>query len=118
MANRSEWTLLSGTPRSTRAPSAASIRGSGPQMKYCKLRYRSGRCQIADQGWGIHPDDVPRLFEKFGRGRDREGHHERPGVGLGLYLSQRIVRGHGSELTVQTRPGEGSVFRFELRVER
>jgi signal transduction histidine kinase len=39
-------------------------------------------------------------------------------VGLGLYLSQRIIRGHGSELTVQTRPGEGSVFAFELRVER
>jgi hypothetical protein len=36
MANRSEWTLLLGTPRSTRAPSAASIRGSGPQMKYCR----------------------------------------------------------------------------------
>ena len=76
------------------------------------------RVEIADQGWGIHPDDVPRIFEKFGRGRDRKGHHERPGVGLGLYLSQRIVRGHGSELTVQTRPGEGSVFGFELRVER
>jgi signal transduction histidine kinase len=76
------------------------------------------RVEIADQGWGIHPDDVPRIFEKFGRGRDRKGHHERPGVGLGLYLSQRIVRGHGSELTVQTRPGEGSVFAFELRVER
>src|SRR5829696_1564085 len=76
------------------------------------------RVEIADQGWGIHPDDVPRIFEKFGRGRDRKSHHERPGVGLGLYLSQRIIRGHGSELTVQTRPGEGSVFAFELRVER
>ncbi len=75
------------------------------------------RVEVADRGWGIHPDDVPRIFEKFGRGRDREG-HERPGVGLGLYLSRRIVRSHGSELTVQTRPGEGSVFGFDLRVER
>jgi signal transduction histidine kinase len=76
------------------------------------------RIEVADHGQGIHPDDVPRIFEKFGRGRNREGHRERPGVGLGLYLSRRIVRGHGSELTVQTRPGEGSVFGFELRVER
>ena len=76
------------------------------------------RIEVADHGRGIYPDDVPRIFEKFGRGRDREGHHERPGVGLGLYLSQHIVRGHGSELTVQTRLGEGSVFGFELRVER
>ena len=60
---------------------------------------------------------MPRIFEKFGRGSDREK-HKTPGVGLGLYLSQRIVRSHGSELTVQTSVGEGSVFGFELRVER
>jgi signal transduction histidine kinase len=75
------------------------------------------RVEIADQGQGIHPDDVPRIFEKFGRGSDREKHRT-PGVGLGLYLSQRIVRSHGSELTVQTSVGEGSVFGFELRVQR
>ena len=71
------------------------------------------RLEVADHGPGIHPDDVTRIFEKFGRGRDLEG-RKTPGVGLGLYLSRRIVRSHGSELTVQTRPGEGSVFGFEL----
>src|SRR5215211_2501817 len=75
------------------------------------------RIEVADHGRGIHPDDVPRIFQKFGRGRDPE-RHKTPGVGLGLYLSQRIVRGHGSELMVQKRPGEGSVFGFELRLER
>jgi signal transduction histidine kinase len=69
------------------------------------------RLEVADRGPGIHPDDVRRIFEKFGRGR--EGHNM-PGVGLGLYLSRRIIRGHGSELRVQTRPGGGSVFAFEL----
>jgi signal transduction histidine kinase len=73
------------------------------------------RIEVADHGQGIHPDDVPRIFEKFGRGSDRE-RHKTPGVGLGLYLSQRIVRSHGSQLTVQTRIGEGSVFGFELPV--
>jgi signal transduction histidine kinase len=73
------------------------------------------RLEVADRGPGVHPDDVTRIFEKFGRGRDREG-RKTPGVGLGLYLSRRIVRGHGSELTVQTRPGGGSVFGFELAV--
>jgi signal transduction histidine kinase len=73
------------------------------------------RIQVADHGQGVHPDDLPRIFEKFGRGSDREK-HKTPGVGLGLYLSQRIVRSHGSELTVQTRIGEGSVFGFELAV--
>jgi signal transduction histidine kinase len=73
------------------------------------------RLEVADRGPGIHPDDMPRIFEKFGRGRDREG-NKTPGVGLGLYLSRRIVRGHGSELTVQMRQGGGSVFGFELAV--
>jgi signal transduction histidine kinase len=73
------------------------------------------RLEVADRGPGIHPDDVTRIFEKFGRGSDREG-RKTPGVGLGLYLSRRIVRGHGSELTVRTRPGGGSVFGFELAV--
>jgi signal transduction histidine kinase len=71
------------------------------------------RIEVADRGPGIHPDDVVRIFEKFGRGRDLEG-QKTPGVGLGLYLSRRIVRGHGSELRVQTRVGGGSVFGFEL----
>jgi signal transduction histidine kinase len=73
------------------------------------------RLEVADRGPGIHPEDVTRIFEKFGRGRDREG-RKTPGVGLGLYLSRRIVRGHGSELTVRTRPGGGSVFGFDLAV--
>ncbi|HWS82409.1 MAG TPA: HAMP domain-containing sensor histidine kinase [Rubrobacter sp.] len=73
------------------------------------------RIEVADHGQGIHPEDVPRIFEKFGRGRDRE-RHKTPGVGLGLYLSRRIVRSHGSELTVRTRVGVGSVFGFELAV--
>ena len=71
--------------------------------------------EVADKGPGIHPDDVPRIFEKFGRGHSRDS-RKMPGVGLGLYLSRRIVRSHGSELTVRTRPGEGSVFGFELVV--
>jgi signal transduction histidine kinase len=71
------------------------------------------RLEVADRGPGIHPDDVRRIFEKFGRGREGQ---KMPGVGLGLYLSRRIVRSHGSELRVQTRPGGGSVFGFELAV--
>jgi signal transduction histidine kinase len=73
------------------------------------------RIEVADHGQGIHPDDVPRIFGEFGRGRGRE-RHKTPGVGLGLYLSRRIVRSHGSELTLRTRVGEGSVFGFELAV--
>jgi signal transduction histidine kinase len=73
------------------------------------------RIEVTDHGRGIHPDDLSRIFQKYGRGRD-ETNQRLPGVGLGLYLSQRIVRAHGSELSVQSVPGEGSVFVFELEM--
>ena len=73
------------------------------------------RVEVADGGPGIGPADAERIFEKFGRGRDPDG-RKVPGVGLGLYLSRRIVRAHGSELTLSTEPGVGSVFGFALRV--
>ena len=73
------------------------------------------RIQVADRGFGIHPHDLKRVFEKFGRGRDEYGRHI-PGVGLGLYLSKRIVQAHGAELTVESLPGVGSVFGFTVGV--
>jgi signal transduction histidine kinase len=64
------------------------------------------RIEVADQGVGIHPDDAARIFEKFGRGRDRSG-QKVTGAGLGLYLSRRILRAHGSDLTLDADPGGG-----------
>jgi signal transduction histidine kinase len=39
-------------------------------------------------------------------------------VGLGLYLSRRIVQAHGAELDVDSTPGRGAVFAFDLEVAR
>lgn len=65
---------------------------------------------VRDQGDGISPEDLPRVFTKFFR-RD----HGRPtGTGLGLWISQGLVEAHGGELTAASEPGEGSTFRFTL----
>jgi signal transduction histidine kinase len=73
------------------------------------------RIEVTDHGPGIHPEDRARIFEKFGRGRDCTGRNV-AGVGLGLYLSRRIVQAHGSALEVTSTVDVGSVFAFELEV--
>ncbi|HEV2127674.1 MAG TPA: HAMP domain-containing sensor histidine kinase, partial [Thermomicrobiales bacterium] len=70
--------------------------------------------EVADRGPGIQPEDLGRIFEKFGRGREAARRHA-SGRGLGLYLSRRILHGHQTDLEVESRPGHGTAFRFRLR---
>lgn len=68
---------------------------------------------IEDQGVGIALEDIPRLFGRFSRvgGEEADGI---PGTGLGLYLSREAARLLGGDVTVQSEPGKGSVFRIWL----
>lgn len=68
---------------------------------------------IEDQGVGIAQEDMPRLFGRFSRvgGEETDGI---PGTGLGLYLSREAARLLGGDVTVQSEPGKGSVFRISL----
>jgi signal transduction histidine kinase len=69
---------------------------------------------VADQGIGIDPADLARIFEPFQRaGAARDA---APGTGLGLSVVRRIVEAHGGRIRVDSRPGRGSVF--EVRLER
>ncbi|SEQ11874.1 Bacteriophytochrome (light-regulated signal transduction histidine kinase) [Pseudomonas sp. NFACC02] len=67
---------------------------------------------IVDSGAGIAPDQLPHVFERYWR--IREGNPS--GTGLGLYISQGIVKAHGGELTASSALGVGSVFRFTVPV--
>jgi signal transduction histidine kinase len=70
------------------------------------------RIEVVDHGPGVPAGEESMVFEKFGRGsRDRQGV---PGFGLGLYLSRRIVRAHGGDLTLQPTPGGGATFALDL----
>ena len=91
-----------------------SPEGALIELRAARSGRRHIRVEVADHGEGIHPDDVTRIFEKFGRGRNGKGEAKVAGVGLGLYLSRRIAQAHGGELTVVTKHGEGSTFGFEL----
>lgn len=66
--------------------------------------------EVIDDGPGISPELLPRLFERYASSPDS------PGLGLGLYLAHRIARAHGGDLTVHVTSGAGTCFRLELPV--
>jgi two-component system phosphate regulon sensor histidine kinase PhoR len=61
--------------------------------------------KIADKGPGIAKDELPRVFEKFFRGRDASS----GGSGLGLAIVHRIVRDHHGDIRLHSDPGAGTV---------
>jgi signal transduction histidine kinase len=71
------------------------------------------RIEVADEGPGIAPEDLPLVFERFYRGGDPT---RRPsgGLGLGLALADQIVTAHGGRLEVASEPGRGTTFGFGL----
>jgi two-component system, OmpR family, sensor kinase len=70
---------------------------------------------VRDSGIGIAPGDLPHIFDRFWRAdpaRSRTG--DRPGTGLGLAITKWIAEAHGGSITVQSRPGRGTIFRVRL----
>lgn len=69
---------------------------------------------VRDQGEGIHPDDQPKIFEKFVRASRTLTTPVR-GSGLGLYICRRYVEAMGGRLWLESStPNEGSIFTFYL----
>lgn len=66
---------------------------------------------VADHGVGIAPEDLPHIFERFYRAR---GPRKQEGLGLGLFITRKLVEAHGGRIWVQAEPGKGSTFYFTL----
>lgn len=67
--------------------------------------------RISDQGIGIPPADLPRLFEPFHRAANVE---RLPGTGLGLVIAKQAVEMHGGSISVESAAGQGTVFIVRL----
>jgi two-component system phosphate regulon sensor histidine kinase PhoR len=71
--------------------------------------------QVTDRGIGIAEETMPSLFEKFYQAKNpvRVG-----GLGLGLYISKRIIEAHGGRIWAESVEGAGSTFSFTLPLEQ
>ena len=69
--------------------------------------------RVRDEGIGIPPDELERIFDPFQQ-VGRRLNQPQEGVGLGLAISRDLARAMGGELSVRSTPGEGSVFTLHL----
>jgi CheY-like chemotaxis protein len=70
---------------------------------------------VQDTGEGIAAEDVPRVFQEFGR-IDRAGSYTQDGTGLGMPLSKRLVELHGGEMWLESELSVGTTFYFTLPI--
>lgn len=92
-----------------------AVRYRDPEKPCLELRVTSHEAPgaglgltVTDNGIGIAPDQMPRLFDMFYRGDARSGD------GLGLALVRKEIQRLGGEITVESTPGEGSCFTLTL----
>ena len=70
---------------------------------------------VKDTGPGIPLAELERVFEEFHQ-VDSSNTKTKGGTGLGLAIAQRIIEMHGGRIWVESNPGAGATFQFELPV--
>ncbi len=66
---------------------------------------------IKDEGIGIPPDKIEKIFERFERAATDKASH---GLGLGLYITKQIIEAHAGKIWVESEVGKGSTFYIQL----
>ena len=67
---------------------------------------------VIDSGSGIDPEDLAKIFQPFFSAKKGKG------IGLGLSISERIIKNHGGTIAVESMPGQGTTFRIHLPLEQ
>lgn len=71
---------------------------------------------IADSGIGIQPEDLPRVFEKGFTGFN--GREDKKSTGIGLYLCRQVLDRLNHDISISSRPGQGTLVRLDLSRRR
>jgi signal transduction histidine kinase len=70
---------------------------------------------IKDQGVGIPPEALPRIFDRFYH-LDQVGNHLFRGAGIGLSIARQVIEQHKGSIDVETKAGKGSTFTIYLPI--
>jgi PAS domain S-box-containing protein len=81
-------------------------------LVYLSLVSNYLKVSVIDKGMGINIEDQKRIFERFYRVNDIQQHF--PGMGIGLYICDQIIKNHNGTLWVESEKGRGSTFSFTL----
>ncbi|MGR3319922.1 MAG: ATP-binding protein [Candidatus Anammoxibacter sp.] len=98
--------LLSNAAKYTNEDGRVEIRAKKENELYLKV-------EVADTGIGIAKDDIEKIFSEFHQA-DRVRDEQLGGTGIGLALTQRLVKIHGGNIGVNSELGKGSTFWFTL----
>ncbi|MCJ8211179.1 HAMP domain-containing histidine kinase [Mucilaginibacter sp. RS28] len=89
-----------------------SPKGTNVTVSTLNRNHEAVNISVADQGIGLSKENLTKVFDKFYRVDDRN--QKVSGLGMGLYITSRIIQGHGGEIWVDSIENEGSTFSFSL----
>lgn len=84
-----------------------------PIQIFCEIKDSLACISVKDEGMGINPDDLPKLFDRFYRVANEQTQLI-SGFGIGLYLCAEIIQHHEGRIWAESEPGKGSAFHFSL----
>ncbi|KFC77719.1 aerobic respiration two-component sensor histidine kinase ArcB [Buttiauxella agrestis] len=105
------WNLISNAVKFTPKGGLVSVR----------VRYEEEntlRFEVQDSGIGIPQDEQDKIFAMYYQVKDSHGGKPATGTGIGLAVSRRLAKSMGGDITVSSKPGEGSLFTLTIQAPR
>ncbi|MEZ2577598.1 aerobic respiration two-component sensor histidine kinase ArcB [Buttiauxella ferragutiae] len=105
------WNLISNAVKFT-------PKGGLVAVRVCYEEENTLRFEVQDSGIGIPQDEQDKIFAMYYQVKDSHGGKPATGTGIGLAVSRRLAKSMGGDITVSSKPGEGSLFTLTVQAPR